>query len=227
MENENSVKVISFANQKGGVGKSTLTVMTANYLANKNYRVLVIDADYQGSILQLRKQDKAELGEEHRFPYDVVYCPAVHLDEKLDEMADDYDVIFVDMPGQSYGEGLSKLLTLLDYAFIPVKTGDTDVFSSVDFMENIFTASSIRKQCGLEEIKYNVVINEAEIKTNRFRDLVEFIESKGYNFDEELVVKKKVSIKDLSNTFMSPLEDKDGKDLEKFFKRVEMCLELN
>lgn len=43
-------KVISFANQKGGVGKSTLCMQTAFYLAiRKKARVLVIDMDGQGN----------------------------------------------------------------------------------------------------------------------------------------------------------------------------------
>lgn len=50
-------KVIAFANQKGGVGKSTLTVQAAFYLRkHRKKKVLVIDVDSQGntteSILQ-------------------------------------------------------------------------------------------------------------------------------------------------------------------------------
>lgn len=43
-------KVISYANQKGGVGKSTLCVQTAFYLAiKKKKKVLVVDLDAQGN----------------------------------------------------------------------------------------------------------------------------------------------------------------------------------
>ncbi|MGL4734476.1 MAG: ParA family protein [Enterovibrio sp.] len=43
-------KVISFANQKGGVGKSTLCIQLAFYLAlKKKKRVLVLDMDGQGN----------------------------------------------------------------------------------------------------------------------------------------------------------------------------------
>ncbi|MEG3765056.1 ParA family protein [Alteromonas sp. 14N.309.X.WAT.G.H12] len=43
-------KVISYANQKGGVGKSSLCVQTAFYLAvKKKKKVLVIDMDAQGN----------------------------------------------------------------------------------------------------------------------------------------------------------------------------------
>lgn len=42
--------IISFVNQKGGVGKTTLSLCTAFEL-NKKKRVLVVDADPQGSIM--------------------------------------------------------------------------------------------------------------------------------------------------------------------------------
>lgn len=42
-------KIISFANQKGGVGKSTLCIQAAFYLSELKHRVLVIDMDGQGN----------------------------------------------------------------------------------------------------------------------------------------------------------------------------------
>lgn len=42
-------KVISVANQKGGVGKSTTTVNLSAYLGSVGYRVLCIDMDAQGN----------------------------------------------------------------------------------------------------------------------------------------------------------------------------------
>lgn len=52
--------IISFANQKGGVGKSTLCLQMAFYLAEQNKKVLVIDFDPQGntsSRLAPKKED--------------------------------------------------------------------------------------------------------------------------------------------------------------------------
>lgn len=45
-------RVCSIGNLKGGVGKTTLSLLLARYLSLKNFNVLVIDADPQGSATQ-------------------------------------------------------------------------------------------------------------------------------------------------------------------------------
>lgn len=42
-------QIISIANQKGGVGKSTTSIIAADILANKGFKVLVIDLDAQAN----------------------------------------------------------------------------------------------------------------------------------------------------------------------------------
>ena len=42
-----NTKIISIANEKGGVGKTTTTVNTASCLVKLGYKVLVVDFDHQ------------------------------------------------------------------------------------------------------------------------------------------------------------------------------------
>lgn len=224
MEESKKIVVASFANQKGGVGKSTLTVIAANALADKGYKVRLLDADFQGSLLVLRKNDERTAAEDEsiNFKYEVSYCSPDQIGEALDKAEDDgIDVVFIDMPGQAYGEGISNLLIPLDLAFIPVKTGDTDISSSIDFINIIKKTSEIRVENSYPATKYFVVINEAEENTARFKSLVEFLKEYDYPFASELVVKKKVAIKDWTNTYRSVAKEKGGEELLPFLEKIE------
>lgn len=56
--------IVTFANQKGGVGKTSLCVAFANYLVVKGVKVAVVDCDGQRSIMDLRSADISKYGKE-------------------------------------------------------------------------------------------------------------------------------------------------------------------
>jgi chromosome partitioning protein len=55
------VQMVAFANQKGGVGKTTSAINTSVVLASRGYRVLLLDMDPQGNATSSLGIDKQEL----------------------------------------------------------------------------------------------------------------------------------------------------------------------
>ena len=107
--------IVTFANQKGGVGKTSLCVTFANYLVMKGVRVVVIDCDFQHSILKCRKADLKHYGEE-QIPYEVwSHEPnsseaMITLIEKLHNDPG-IDVVLMDSPGsQNQQAGMAELV---------------------------------------------------------------------------------------------------------------------
>ena len=72
IENENTPLYIVFSTQKGGVGKTTFTVLAASYLYYlKGYDAAMVDCDYpQHSIAGIRKQDAEQVGADEDYTED-------------------------------------------------------------------------------------------------------------------------------------------------------------
>ncbi|SDH29849.1 ParA family protein [Mucilaginibacter gossypii] len=117
-----------FGNQKGGVGKSTLTVLSGNYLSlAKDWPVTIIDMDYQQSISQ--KYEKAKVLENDE-PYEVlpanlesfsVLSPILTKNKK--------DAILIDLPGKLDDDGLIPVFKCADLVICPF-TYDEFTFES-------------------------------------------------------------------------------------------------
>ena len=87
--------IISVINQKGGVGKTTLSISLAAALAGRKMRVLLVDADPQGSALDW----VAVRGED--VPFAAVGMPKAILHLELPKMAKDFDAVLIDGPPRS------------------------------------------------------------------------------------------------------------------------------
>ena len=109
---------VAISTQKGGAGKTTLTVLVASYLHYvKGYNVAVVDCDFpQYSIHDMRKRDlKAVIEDGHykmlayeqlkrlkKNPY-TIRCSraedAIRTAENLTDAQPDLDFVFFDLPG--------------------------------------------------------------------------------------------------------------------------------
>lgn len=130
--------IVTFANQKGGVGKTSLCVTFANYLVMKGVRVVVIDCDFQHSILKCRKADLKHYGEE-QIPYEVWSQEPdsseamITLVEKLHNDPG-IDVVLMDSPGSLKADGLVPMFVNSDIIAVPFHYDLVTVPSTASFL---------------------------------------------------------------------------------------------
>ena len=130
-----NIKVV-FANQKGGVGKSTLCMLFANYLSWKGKPVCIIDTDLQKTILMQRQKDvQIYEGEE---PY-VVQSFDVSEPELMQQLMDSASqvegYVLFDSPGNVSEDGLVPLFTNADYIVCPYEYEDKTLDSTGVFVQ--------------------------------------------------------------------------------------------
>lgn len=114
-------RIIVFANQKGGVGKSTLCILFANYLAYKGKPVCIIDTDLQKTILSQRNKDsEVFLGDDE--PYSVqgfdVSDPET-MQQLMDSARQVDGFVLMDSPGNVSEDGLVPMFAGADFIVCP------------------------------------------------------------------------------------------------------------
>lgn len=148
--------IVTFANQKGGTGKTTLCVTFANYLVTKGVRTVVVDCDSQRSIAKCRNADIRKYGEE-RIPYDVAACGIDNRDAVnafMEKLHNDpsIDVALVDTPGSLKAAGLVPLFVNSDIIAVPFHYDLVTVSSTAAFllfMERLRKAAGGRMKTSL------------------------------------------------------------------------------
>ena len=130
--------IVTFANQKGGVGKTTLCVTFANYLVTMGVRVIVVDCDFQHSIVKCRKADIKKYGEQHML-YEVVAYEATDKDgmtSLMEKLHNDpsIDVVLMDSPGSLKAGGLVPMFVNSDIIVVPFHYDLVTVPSTASFL---------------------------------------------------------------------------------------------
>lgn len=147
---------ISICNQKGGIGKSTFTVLLASYLHyTLGHDVLVVDCDYpQWSIHAQRERELAVV--EHSDYYKLMMvrqfkatgrklwpllkCMPPEAPEEVERIRQNGylpRVILYDLPGTVNAGGVIRILSSLDAVFIPLKADKLVMESSLTFARGI------------------------------------------------------------------------------------------
>jgi len=157
--------VIALVGNKGGAGKTTLSVNLSAGLAKKA-KVAVIDADPQGSALQWNVFTDSNNA--------IPFIEAENdLEKQVADLNGNYDFIVVDCPPSVQSQQTDQALRTCDVAIIPVQPSPVDIWATVHIEEAVQNARETNSA-----LKAMLVINQLEARTTLsklVRDAVEEI----------------------------------------------------
>jgi chromosome partitioning protein len=122
--------IVALLNQKGGVGKTMLALHLAGEWASRDQRVMLIDADPQGSSLDW-SEARAYEGLPRRFA--VIGLPRDTLHRETPELARGADHVVIDGPPRLAGLMRSALLAAA-LVLIPVQRSPIDGWASAEML---------------------------------------------------------------------------------------------
>lgn len=180
-----AAKIISVVNQKGGSGKTTLSMQLAGSLARRGHRVLVVDADPQGTATRWA----ASADDEKPFPASVVGLSAasakVHREVK--KFVDDYQYIIIDCPPAADSPVPQSALLVADLALVPVIPSPLDMWAAVGIREVISNVSDVN-----EDLRPRLVINQLQPNTTLAKEALEVLPEFGIDLCQTYMHQRQV-----------------------------------
>lgn len=153
--------IVGVLNQKGGVGKTTLSVNLAASLTRAGARVLLIDADQQGSALDWAAARKGE----PLFP--VIGLPRATIHKEIGRLSEGYDHVIIDGPPRVTEVARSAIMAS-DIVLIPVQPSPYDIWAAAEVVSLIGEAVVYK-----ESLKSAFVVNRKIANTAIGRDVGE------------------------------------------------------
>lgn len=148
------MKVIGVMNQKGGTGKTTISVNLCACLNRQKKRVVLVDADYtQGSA-----SDWAAMNEGRYF--DVLVMKPDAIKGFIDRNKGKYDYLVIDCPPRANREA-ALLINPCDLILMPVQPSPYDIWASTELCELIKTRQEIVKGMNMPQASAFFILSRA------------------------------------------------------------------
>ena len=250
-------KIISIANQKGGVGKTTTAVNLCTILAKKGRKILLIDTDPQGNAtsgLGVEKETEFstyDLLISDTSARDIIKDTSIknlkispsnmnlagaevqlvsmmsreqRMKEKLDEIKDEYDFIFIDCP-PSLGLITLNAFTASDSVLIPVQC---EYYALEGLGQLLNTIELVRKHLNKNLYIEGALLTMYDIRTNLANQVVKEVKKFFQNKVYKSVIPRNVRVSEAPSygmpiTVYDP-KSKGARSYEKFAKEF---LKLN
>lgn len=161
-------KVVTLFNQKGGCGKTTMTIQLAGTLAQRGYRTLIVDMDEQSTATRWASQAP----DEDPFPAAVMNLAAMggKVHREIKNHIDNYDFIFIDCPPAALSPSPSSAMLISDLAIIPIVPAPADMWASVAAKKLALTAQATN-----EQLLIRMLPNMVQKNTNLARDTLDVL----------------------------------------------------
>jgi chromosome partitioning protein len=138
---------IAIANQKGGCGKTTTCMNLAGGLSAAGIRVLVVDADPQGSATEWRNRS-----EDSRLNFDVIAMSTASIHKELPKIIGNssYEVVVIDCPPgtetKGFGTVTRSALLAADFVIIPSRPTPIDFLATSIMLPVLMDVSTIKPE---------------------------------------------------------------------------------
>lgn len=163
-----AVTIIAVVNQKGGAGKTTLSMQLAGTVARRGLKVLVVDTDAQGTATRWA----ASAPDDSPFPAAVIGLSAAgsKVHREIAKFSSDYDLIVIDCPPALESPVPQSALLIADLALVPIIPSPPDLWSAMGIRQLIDTIGEIN-----EDLQARLVINALEPRTTLAREALDLL----------------------------------------------------